>query len=226
MDINEMRRKFREKKSQGVVPSNGTGSAQLEDDQSSLSEVSHPFKSGYSSTVSIVRPSYVYERGSNVVNFSTGSIDNACEETTGSLSLCCWISEKSRANGEWQNDNYAFVGSEELGYLEKGDGFPDINYTFEISDNQMKAIDGMNENGDEWHFVFTVNELHEDGNKYIIHTINGANENEDLYDEEDADVGSDCSDYALPSSQYYTHSDIVALLNNPFGRLWSLLANK
>jgi len=38
----------------------------------------------------------------------------------------------------------------------------------------------MNNDVDEWHFIFTINERHEDGNNYIIHTINGPNENEEL----------------------------------------------
>lgn len=218
-----MRKKFRKKRSQA-----DSVSPVVEDNigmSISNSKSISPAKFGDSSIV-LLDMSYYYEKGGNKVPFLCSRLENTSEEATGLLSLCCWIREKPRTNGEWQNEHYAFVGSEELGYLENRCGFPDIDCTFEISDNIWETIDGMNEDGDEWHFVFTVNELHEDGNKYIIHTINGANENEDLYDEEDADVGSDCSDYALPSSQYYTHSDIVALLNNPFGRLWSLLANK
>ena len=38
----------------------------------------------------------------------------------------------------------------------------------------------MNKDEDEWHFIFTINELHEDGNNYIIHTINGPDENEGI----------------------------------------------
>ena len=176
-----MRKKFRERKEQEKVSSTSNN---VEDNATVLgleqnNEVT-PTKSGDSSTVSLSELSYSYEKGSNQVTFSCSRLDNACDETTGRLSLNCWISEKTRENGNWQNDNYAFVDSTNLGSLEKGYGFPDINRTFIIPDNLVKIINDMNNDGNEWHFIFTVNELHEDGNDYIIHTINGPNENEGI----------------------------------------------
>ena len=181
MDLNEMRKKFREKKAQEEVSSTSTNveetahAAQFEEDKNST-----PTKSGESSTVSLSEISYAYEKGANKVMFSCSRLDNTCDETTGLLSICCWISEKTRENGNWQNDNYAFCDSMDLGVLEKGYGFPDINRTFEIPENLLKVINDMNKDEDEWHFIFTINELHEDGNNYIIHTINCPDENEGI----------------------------------------------
>lgn len=181
MDLNDMRKKFREKKAQEEVSSTSPNveenghTAQFEEDKNST-----PTKSGDSSTVSLSEISYDYEKGANKVTFSCSRLDNTCDETTGLLSLCCWISEKTRENGNWQNDNYAFVNSIDLGVLEKGHEFSDINRTFDIPDNLLNAINDMNKEEVEWHFIFTINELHEDGNNYIIHTINGPNENEGI----------------------------------------------
>lgn len=169
-----MRRKFREKKVQeksrkSYVPN---------------SNVSHidfkPAKSGNSSTVSLSDLSYYYEKGTNIVSFSCSTINNICDDSTGLLSLCCWISEKSRNNDNWQNDNYALVDIIELCSLKKDNNLSNINQTFEIPDNLLTVINNMNEENDEWHFVFTINELHEDGNNYIIYTINCPNENEEI----------------------------------------------
>lgn len=176
-----MRKKFRERKAQ---EKDSSTSNNVENNATVLgleqnNEVT-PTKSGDSSTVSLSELSYSYEKGSNQVTFSCSRLDNACDETTGLLSLNCWISEKKRENGNWQNDNYAFVDSTNLGSLEKGYGFPDINRTFIIPDDLVKIINDLNNDGFEWHFIFTVNELHEDGNNYIIHTINGQNENEGI----------------------------------------------
>lgn len=176
-----MRKKFREKKAQERVISTSPNIeetahvAQFEEDKNST-----PTKSGDSSTVSLSEISYAYEKGANKVTFSCSRLDNTCDDTTGLLSLCCWISEKTRENNNWQNDNYAFVNSIDLGALKKGYGFPDINRTFEIPNNLLKVINDMNKDEEEWHFIFTINELHEDGNNYIIHTINGQNENEGI----------------------------------------------
>ena len=117
MDLNEMRRKFREKKEQ-------------EKSVNSNVPDSKPVKSGDSSTVSLNDCSYSYERGTNVVSFSCSSIDNTSDETTGLLSLTCWISEKPRENDDWQNDNYALVDSIELCSLKKGYSISNINQTF------------------------------------------------------------------------------------------------
>ena len=166
MDINEMRRKYREKKEQ-------------EQNFQVANNENTNVKSGDCSTVTFSDDiSYNYEQGSNSVSFSCSRLDNASDERTGMLSLNCWISDKKYENGNWQNDNHALADSVDLGVLEKGYGFPDINHTFEIPDNLLKIINQMNEDKAEWYFVFTVNEQHEDGNDYIIHTINGQNENE------------------------------------------------
>lgn len=165
-----MRRKFREKKEQ-------------EKSVNSNVPDSKPVKSGDSSTVSLNDCSYSYERGTNVVSFSCSSIDNTSDETTGLLSLTCWISEKPRENDDWQNDNYALVDSIELCSLKKGYSISNINQTFEIPDNLLEIINSMNESDDEWHFVFTINELHEDGNSYIIYAINDSDEELPIQDD-------------------------------------------
>lgn len=173
MDLNEMRKKFREKKAQEEVSS----MSQNVEDNSIVPEEEHsmntiPAKSGDSSTVSLSDFFYEYEKGADHVTGSCSKLNNTSDETTGLLSLCCWISEKERENGNWQNDNYAIVDSVELGFLEKGQFFHDINHTFKIPENLQKTIKNVN----EWRFIFTINELHEDGNRYIISTINCENE--------------------------------------------------
>lgn len=177
-----MRRKFREKKEQeksinSYVPdSNVSTVVNVEDTHSDFK----PVKSGDNSTVSLSDLSYSYERGSNIVSFLCSTIDNTSDDSTGMLSLSCWISEKPKEGDDWQNDNYALVDSIELCFLKKGYSLSDINQTFEIPDNLLEIIDNMNAEDDEWHFVFTIDELHEDGNSYIIHTVNGPNENEGI----------------------------------------------
>lgn len=211
MDLNDMRKKFREKKAQKEVLSTSPNvedvahSAQLEEDHNSTST-----KSGEPSTVSLSEISYSWERGDKYVTFSCSRLDNSCDETTGLLSLCCWISEKTRENDNWQNDNFAFVDSIDLGVLEKGYGFPDINQTFEIPDNLLQVINDMNKDEDEWHFVFTINELHEDSNRYIIYSINGENENEviDSGIEELESVNEENVSYN--TSSYYGESIILS----------------
>lgn len=183
-----MRRRYREKKAQEekfqIVP-------EVEEEVDTLDEADDavPAKSGDSSEVFLSGLSYHYEKGSKYVSFSCESLENISEEATGLLLLYCWISEKTRDNGEWQNDNFAYADCCELGVLEADGCFPDIKCTFEIPDNLLEVINNLNEDGDEWHFIFTVNEQHEDGNKYIIHTVNGdnVNEDDDDYDDDDYD---------------------------------------
>lgn len=151
-----------------------------------------PVKRGeYSSSVSTSNPTYNYEYGNNV-EFFCERIDNQSDETTGTLSVVCWVSEKRRDNNEWANDNVLFVGKYELGVLDKNYGFPDVSYNFEFDEETSEFIDKLFEEGNEWHFVFTINELHEDGNNYIIHTINGPNEIDGL-DEQDPPIGNNIS---------------------------------
>ena len=177
-----MRRKFRDKKEQekstnsNVSDSNVSMIAKVEDTHTDFK----PVKSGDSSTVSLSDVSYSYEKGDNTVSFLCSAINNTSDDLTGLLSLYCWISEKPRENGDWQNDSYTIVDSIELCSLKKGYSLSNINQTFEIPDNLLEIIDNMNEEDDEWHFVFTINELHEDGNNYIIHTVNCPNENEGI----------------------------------------------
>lgn len=177
-----MRRKFREKKEQEktthsyVSDLNGSTVVNLRETHSDIK----PVKSGGFSTLSLSDLSYNYERETNKVSFSCSTIYNTSDDSTGLLSLSCWISEKTLENGNWQNDNYSLVDSIELCSLKKGNSISNINQTFEIPDNLLTIIDSMNEEEDEWHFVFTINELHEDGNNYIIHTINGPDENEGI----------------------------------------------
>ncbi len=196
MDLNEMRKKFREKKEQentSVSSSSETKISSVETEETN----NRPTKSGDSSSVSLSDSSYSYERGAKQVTFSCSRLDNSSEETTGQLSICCWVSEKKRDNDNWQNDNYAFVDSFDLGTLEKGYGFPDVYYTYDISDELRETLEIRNKNGQEWHFIFTVNELHEDGNNYIIHTINGPNENEGVSAEESSTSSDSTNLYDL-----------------------------
>jgi len=165
------------KKGNGSVPEPLNNSESVEFSQPIDNTIAKPVKSGYSSSVSVSNPTYGYESGSSSVSFACERLDNQSEANTGTLSIVCWISEKERSNNEWQSDNYACLGEYELGFLEVGYGFPDVDCTFEITENYAKILAEMNECGAEVHFIFTVNELHEDGNNYIIYTINGPNEN-------------------------------------------------
>ena len=190
MDLNEMRRVFRERKRQ----EESTNFDELDSDASLVAknvEDIHPdlksVKSGNLSTISLGDVSYSYERRDNRVSFLCSTIDNTSDDSTGLLSLCCWISEKTIENGSWQNEYYELVDSIELGSLKKDYSFSDIEQTFVIPDDLLTIIDSMNEEKDEWHFVFTINELDEDGNNHIIFAVNGPDENEgiklSIYDE-------------------------------------------
>ena len=180
MDLNEMRKKFRENKEKKERTTTSVQESNVSTDLNNQEDSMEckPVKSGSLSTVKITDPSYKYENGANTVSLSCSRIDNTCDEPTGLLMLSCWISEKQRENDRWQNENYGYVDSIELGSLNVGSGFPDVNITFDISDDYLKIIDNMNKEGVEWHFVFTVDELYEDDKQYIIHTLNGPNENE------------------------------------------------
>ena len=192
MDLYEMRKKFREKRLQEQqkeeslsnelnLPSESVNTDTLDNKNA---------KSGDSSVVNIGEVSYEYIYGSNIVTFNCASIKNVGKETTGLLSLVCWISEKTIEGDGWQNDNHADVGHIFLNVLSGGECFYDINRSFEISEDLMEKINGLNENGDEWHFIFTINELHEDGEHYIIGYVNGQNENEEV---DNDDVEEDIS---------------------------------
>lgn len=185
-----MRRVFRERKRQ----EESTNFDELDSDASLVAknvEDIHPdlksVKSGNLSTISLGDVSYSYERRDNRVSFLCSTIDNTSDDSTGLLSLCCWISEKTIENGSWQNEYYELVDSIELGSLKKDYSFSDIEQTFVIPDDLLTIIDSMNEEKDEWHFVFTINELDEDGNNHIIFAVNGPDENEgiklSIYDE-------------------------------------------
>lgn len=185
-----MRRVFRERKRQ----EESTNFEVLDSDASLVAknvEDIHPdlksVKSGNLSTISLGDVSYSYERRDNRVSFLCSTIDNTSDDSTGLLSLCCWISEKTIENCSWQNEYYELVDSIELGSLKKDYSFSDIEQTFVIPDDLLTIIDSMNEEKDEWHFVFTINELDEDGNNHIIFAVNGPDENEgiklSIYDE-------------------------------------------
>ena len=185
-----MRRVFRERKRQ----EESTNFDVLDSDASLVAknvEDIHPdlksVKSGNLSTISLGDVSYSYERRDNRVSFLCSTIDNTSDDSTGLLSLCCWISEKTIENCSWQNEYYELVDSIELGSLKKDYSFSDIEQTFVIPDDLLTIIDSMNEEKDEWHFVFTINELDEDGNNHIIFAVNGPDENEgiklSIYDE-------------------------------------------
>lgn len=185
-----MRRVFRERKRQ----EESTNFDILDSDASLVAknvEDIHPdlksVKSGNLSTISLGDVSYSYERRDNRVSFLCSTIDNTSDDSTGLLSLCCWVSEKTIENGSWQNEYHELVDSIELGSLKKDYSFSDIEQTFVIPDDLLTIIDSMNEEKDEWHFVFTINELDKDGNNHIIFAVNGSDENEgiklSIYDE-------------------------------------------
>lgn len=134
-------------------------------------------KSGDSSTVSMTDPLYYYESGSKLISFECTRIDNETTETTGRLSINCWIS----ASEKLENDNFVNIGTYMLGVLEGGYGFPDVHCEFEISQEILEIISDM----DEWYFIFTINELHVDGNDYIIDMIPGSNEGENSVSSKD-----------------------------------------
>lgn len=137
-------------------------------------------KSGNLSVVTISDATYRYEKEDKVVPFSCSRLDNAGEEHTGMLYLSCWISQKPRIDNQWQDSKHELVDTVELGTLEKGYGFSNLEKSFTISQKILKDIKRRNENNEEWHFVFTVRELHEDGQKHIIFNVCGPNENLDF----------------------------------------------
>ena len=159
---------------------NDISNINAEKEQEIITIVDKPVKLGDSSIVEFITDdiSYSYERGADKVSFSCSGIENISGSSTGLLSLCCWISEKSLENGLWQNENHSLVDIVELGSLDNEEAFLDINQTFNISDENLVIINQRNIFYAEWHFIFTINELNEDGNAYIINTINGSNENE------------------------------------------------
>ena len=187
MDLYEMRKKFREKRSQEQQKEESlSNELNLPNESVNTDTLDNKnAKSGDSSVVNIGKASYEYIYGSNVVTFNCASIKNVGKETTGLLSLVCWISDKTMEGDGWQNYNHANVGHVFLNVLSGGECFYDINRSFEISEDLMEIINGLNENGDEWHFIFTINELHEDGEHYIIDYVNGQNENEEVDNDDD-----------------------------------------
>lgn len=119
---------------------------------------------GDCSDVEILNASYNYDGDTNPkqVEFSMERLSNLSNWTTGDIYVTCWISENrfSAENG-WGGDNYFYVGEQFLGHLDEGYGFPDVKCLFDLPND-------FDYDNARWHFVFTINELSEDGNKYII----------------------------------------------------------
>ena len=147
----------------------------LKENENASLFVTKPAKSGNCSTVNITTPEHYIENNEKII-FSCKRIDNTSSEPTGTLSVLCWISEKPRINDDWVNDQYVFVGECELGTVQVGYGFTDVKCQF-YDERIREGLNVLREGDEEWHIIFTINELHEDGNNYIIHTINGPNEN-------------------------------------------------
>lgn len=221
MDLYEMRKKFREKRSQEQQKEESlSNELNLPNESVNTDTLDNKnAKSGDSSVVNIGEVSHEYNYGSNIVTFNCASIKNVGKETTGLLSLVCWISEKTFEGDGWQNDNHADVGQIFLNVLSGGECFYDINRSFEISENLMEIINGLNENGNEWHFIFTINELHEDGEHYIIGCVNGQNENEEV-DNDDVEEYDDYEeDISTPYDKMESHIAIrvKGIIEDKFG---------
>ena len=185
MDIDEMRRRFREQKAQAQTVETiqetvvSTVEVVNSTETPSQEENNLPAKSGDLSSVEMNDVTYEYEKGSNKVNFICSSIENKSEEPTGHLILACYISEKKRKYDGWLNDNHANFDYASIGSMPIGDALTNINHTFEIPEEFTNFIQTSES---EWYFVFTIEEYHDDGEFYIIEYNNGTNEGETIHD--------------------------------------------
>ena len=121
-------------------------------------------KEGECSEIEVEGVSYGYDEDSGEVTLNIKRIENNSSETTGHLKIVCWVSEY-RLEDEWQNDNYHVIGEEVQGALDSNHYYKDIEAEFQLDSEDIPET--------RWHFVFTINELNEDGNWYIIDQRNG-----------------------------------------------------
>ena len=146
--------------------SNGLNNSRQSDsnlsDQTSCTDSEYHFaRHGEGSTITIEEPSYNYDEDRNVVEFSMKKLKNDSSWTTGDMKVVLWISEERYSDFQWASENYILLDEYVLGHLEEGSCFPDVKITFNLNP-EIKDFDFR------WHFIFTINELSDDGNWYII----------------------------------------------------------
>lgn len=94
--------------------------------------------------------------------------------TTGELKLILWVNEyKYSEEHGWAGPNHGqsstvILGVSELGHLEEKYYFKNIQRTFDLTDD-----DTASNTQNRLYYVLTINELHEDGNWYIVDHRNG-----------------------------------------------------
>ena len=121
-------------------------------------------KEGECSEIEVEGVSYEYDEDSGEVTLKIKRIENNSTEIKGTLKIVCWVSEY-RLDDEWQNDNHHVIGEEVQGALDSNHSYKDIEAEFQLDSEDIPET--------RWHFVFTINELNEDGNWYIIDQRNG-----------------------------------------------------
>lgn len=166
--------------------------------KTTVSEPQTIVRIGESSNVSIQEPSFDHEYKSYNVQFSCGRIQNDSSWATGELKVICWISEKRYSwEKNFNGENFFAIGEHVLGHLEAGYGFPDVKCSFNIPSE-------FDFQGDRWRFVFTVNELSEGDQWYVVDFRNGPlNLSQDDYNAIFAaieeELGLDPDDYGIDS---------------------------
>lgn len=104
---------------------------------------------------------YMYYEEENLVKFSCDGIRNTSSwQTTGELELVCWVSDGEYSEDGWESDNYHLVGEYLLGHLDCGEELDEQTTFFRVRNNVIPPKG-------KWFFVFTLNELSEDGKWYI-----------------------------------------------------------
>ncbi len=119
-------------------------------------------QSGDSSSISLINPTYDYFEEDKVVAFYFDRLENDSSwRNTGELEVDCWISDgKFDMDEGWSSDNHHLIGTRLLGHLKENDYFSETNCYFKVPSDL--PIHGY------WNFVFTINELSDDGRWYII----------------------------------------------------------
>lgn len=124
-------------------------------------------RSGDASNVCIEEPTYYFEEGNDWIGFSFEKIVNSSSlRNTGELKIVCWLSnsEYSFENG-FENTEHYFLDQKWLGHLNRGETMNGRKNVFDIPHNSF-SIQGL------YYIVFTINELSDDGNWYIIDYVN------------------------------------------------------
>lgn len=220
MDINEMRRKYREANSRKVetekvsnqVVEPTTTSEQTYTPTPTIQPTANKVTKNYfvrhgeCSDVSIDDARYNYVRGEHFVEFTMGRLQNDSPWRTGCLEVCCWISScKFNWEDGWGDEEVnLLVGQQVIGDLEEGYGFPDVKCTFNLSDVSDEIL-----NDYIWNFVFTINELSEDDKWLIIDYRNGETENGNDNDNDEIDTNNHTSAYYGNSSVFSRVKAIV-----------------